>query len=572
MWQISINPPKELQNNEIVFNYPEIYYYYPQALPIEHFDENKLLQTKIDPSPNNDPSQVKAINFCLSRTMSGIQGPPGTGKSQTIVALVDEFLLRNKSLQDPVRIIVTAFSYQALQVLIEKFSHSVYDDGKPSQASKLTRVFLRSDYRDELPRNLANDLVHSTSWKYNGKTKLTSKDRTLEDHMGTRYIIFSVAHQLYNLHEEQKLLPAIFSLDLLIVDEASQLPVDYFMSSLRFINKGEFRLSTLPANYEDSKELMNLEGKFSSMDNLTKVVFVGDHNQLPPVQPVKPPKKLEGVLGSVFSYYFTEQYHNLASKQLEINYRSHEDIVAYTESLGYYQNLSPHKTNAKTIITGTIPQTAGEAIQSVLDPEKIVNAIIHNQNYETSVSVLEASLTMDIILSFFQMIHPQSKEEEIDFWTLEVGVVAPHNAQSRLIIRMIHNELNRLQLTSLDSSELMQALKGTIFSVEKFQGSARTLIIASIGVSSKDQLMAEEEFLYELTRFNVLTSRAKSKFILICSKNFIDYYPNDNEVLENSTKIRYLAVEFCNKEKIVPYNTTNGNFNLLHRWYSKINL
>ena len=358
-------------------------------------------------------------------------------------------------------------------------------------------------------------------------------------------------------------------MDLLIVDEASQLPVDYFMASLRFINKGEFKLTSLPSSYEDSKELSNLQGTFSSTKNLTKVVFVGDHNQLPPVQPVKPPKKLEGVLGSVFSYYFTEQYHNLESKQLEINYRSHEDIVSYTESLGYYQNLTPHKSNAKKVIPGVVPSSALPVIKSVLEPDKVVNAIIHEQNYETSVSLLEASLAMDIILDFFKMINPQSKQEESDFWTQEVGVVAPHNAQSRLIIRMIHNELNRLHLTKLNSSELMQALKGTIFSVEKFQGSARTLIIASIGVSSKDQLMAEEEFLFELTRFNVLTSRARSKFILICSKNFIDYYPNDNEVLENSTKIRHLAIHFCNREETYNYSLDETSFKLQHRWYER---
>ena len=133
---------------------------------------------------------------------------------------------------------------------------------------------------------------------------------------------------------------------------------------------------------------------------------------------------------------------------------------------------------------------------------------------------------------------------------------------------MIHSELNRLELTKLSSSDLMQALKGTIFSVEKFQGSARSLIIGTIGVSSKDQLMAEEEFLYELTRFNVLTSRAKCKFILICSKNFIDYYPSDNEVLENSTKIRNLAINFCNTENSFNFDLNDEEYPVIHRWFN----
>lgn len=569
LWKLSMNAPPTITLNQASFSFPEIYYYLPQVLPVDQTDLTRTLRTQIDPTPNTDSSQVSAINFCLGRIISGIQGPPGTGKSQTIVALVDEFLMRFKDDDEPVRIIITAFSYQALQVLIEKFSESHYVENNPSKASKLKRIFLRSDYRDELPRELANDLVRSSSWKYNGKSRLTTKGMSLEDHIGKRYIIFSVTHQLFNLFEDEKLLPPMFSLDLLIVDEASQLPVDNFMSSLRFINKGFYNFSRLPVTFEDAQELQIIKGTFSSTLNLTKVVFVGDHNQLPPVQPVKPPKKIEGVLGSIFSYYFTEGLHNLESKQLEINYRSNEHIVEFTQSLGYYTNLRAFKTTAHQKITGLIPQDCDPIVQSLLDPDKIVNAVIHNLNFETSVSLLEATLTLQLILNYLAMVNPQTPEDELRFWTQNVGVVAPHNAQSRLIIRMIHSELTRLQLTNLNSSDLMQALKGTIFSVEKFQGSARTLIISTIGVSSKDQLMAEEEFLYELTRFNVLTSRAKSKFILICSRNFIDYYPNDNEVLENSMKIRHLAVNFCNREENYDYKMNDDQYTINHRWYDE---
>ena len=569
LWKISLSVPPDIEIDKANFSFQEIFYYLPQVLPVQKTDLSKRLLTQIDPSPNNDSSQVTAINFCLGRTVSGIQGPPGTGKSQTIVSLVDEYLLRFKQSGDPVRIIITAFSYQALQVLIEKFASSINSDGSASQSSKLKRIFLRSSFREALPPELANDLVRSTSWKYNGQSRLTTGSKTIEDHIGKRYIIFSVTHQLFNLYKDEKMLPATFSLDLLIVDEASQLPVDYFMSSLQFINKGIYNLTRLPHTMADVKELLKIEGTFSSTKNLTKIVFVGDHNQLPPVQSIKPPKKLEGVLGSVFTYYFTENFHNLESKQLEINYRSHEDIVSFTESLGYYTNLRAFEGNAKSEISGPIPSGVSPILQSVLDPHKIVNTIIHNQDFESSVSLIEANLSKDIILTYLVMVNPQTRDDELAFWTQQVGVVAPHNAQSRFIIRMIHSELTRQGLTKLGSSDLMTALKGTIFSVEKFQGSARTLILATIGVSSKDQLMAEEEFLYELTRFNVLTSRARSKFILICSKNFIDYNPNDTEVLENSTKFRNLAVKFCYTEAEFTFNLENNNFPLVHRWFTR---
>jgi superfamily I DNA and/or RNA helicase len=51
------------------------------------------------------------------------------------------------------------------------------------------------------------------------------------------------------------------------------------------------------------------------------------------------------------------------------------------------------------------------------------------------------------------------------------------------------------------------------------------LIIASIGLSDRDQLRKENEFIYNLNRFNVLTSRAKNKVILVCSEEFLEFHP-----------------------------------------------
>ena len=94
----------------------------------------------------------------------------------------------------------------------------------------------------------------------------------------------------------------------------------------------------------------------------------------------------------------------------------------------------------------------------------------------------------------------------------------------------------------------MELLKNTVYSVEKFQGSDRDLIITSIGLSDEDKINAEEEFIFNLNRFNVLTSRAKNKIIFISSNKFLRYIPENRKVLENASKIYTFVEEFCNKE------------------------
>ncbi len=90
IWKIRTNP--ELYwSTHWDFASPSIYLFAPELLfNINELETNQDLLTNIFPAP--DPSQRLAIKSSLNNTISAILGPPGTGKSQTIAALVDEYL------------------------------------------------------------------------------------------------------------------------------------------------------------------------------------------------------------------------------------------------------------------------------------------------------------------------------------------------------------------------------------------------------------------------------------------------------------------------------------------------
>jgi superfamily I DNA and/or RNA helicase len=123
------------------------------------------------------------------------------------------------------------------------------------------------------------------------------------------------------------------------------------------------------------------------------------------------------------------------------------------------------------------------------------------------------------------------------------------------------------ELTHLNYDELMGLLKSTIYSVEKFQGSDRDLIITSIGLSDEDKISKEEDFIYNLNRFNVLTSRAKCKIIFISSNQFLQYIPEERKALENASKVYLYAEDFCNKTmNLTVKNEKNENEEIIFKF------
>jgi DNA polymerase III delta prime subunit len=546
LWKIRSNP-ELFKPSKLDFGAPAIYLFAPDLLfDLKDFYSEEKLTTNIYPKP--DPSQEEAIKNSLDHTISAILGPPGTGKSQTIGALIDEYLCRReKEGKETTRILITSFSYAALKVVIEKIREKSRDkEGKHTLSSQTQLIFLRSEGAIPIKKKSGcrdvDDLVrkYNGAWTFNGESRIVTPTKPLEEQLEDCCIMFANAHQLYHLIDRVK---SDFAFDLICVDEASQLPIDYFMSSLQFVLKRKLNITV-----KDPKkpETLTLE-KPDNYEPLTKVVIVGDNYQLPPVRTISPPKKLETVLSSLFSYYVDG--HGIPSKQLKTNYRSHKDIVEYTSFLGFYQGLKASEKNATKLLDGDINKVEPSWVRSILSPEKVVCSIEHDNEYEIGISLLEANITAQIVTGYYKMVSPKNKLEEIAFWTKNVGVVAPHNAQGRTIIQKILQELT--PLTRLDKSLLMNFLKNTVYSVEKFQGSDRDLIVTSIGLSDVDKISDECDFIFDLNRFNVLTSRAKSKLIFIASKEFLRFIPEKRKAIENTSKINFYVNKFCNQEEIL---------------------
>ncbi|MCH8908785.1 MAG: AAA family ATPase, partial [Candidatus Heimdallarchaeota archaeon] len=247
----NLRPPESLE-----FTIQEILMLAPDLLPIPSIEPVQELLTTVSQTP--DESQAEAIHWALSAPLSLIQGPPGTGKSQTIVAIIDEFLnRRHQEGHTQNRILVSTFSYAAIHVLIENISKSretAEDDevANPTLVANTQKIYLRSSFRgpyvpsSDHPSYQVHDLLkkRGDSWEFDG-TRITPRTGPrLEEFITGDAILFSNAHQLYHLlshgsstrNEDVWVLSNdAFEFDMIIIDEASQYPTTHYLSAIQSI-------------------------------------------------------------------------------------------------------------------------------------------------------------------------------------------------------------------------------------------------------------------------------------------------------------------------------------------------
>ncbi len=88
----------------------------------------------------------------------------------------------------------------------------------------------------------------------------------------------------------------------------------------------------------------------------------------------------------------------------------------------------------------------------------------------------------------------------------EIMVITPYNAQVREI---------EASLAQLGSSEVR------VGTVDKFQGREAPAVIYSMGTSSAEDAPRGMEFLYDLHRLNVATSRARAMAVVMSSPDLV---------------------------------------------------
>jgi DNA replication ATP-dependent helicase Dna2 len=457
-------------------------------------------------------SQIKAIISALTRRLSLLWGPPGTGKSETAASLLVALIAQCKAEGRSVRIAITGPTWVAVDNVMKKL---------PARLLGEDVFFARL-----LSSESSDAAVEPALRPHLTPTKSTNaRCNELLDRLsaGGVTIVGSTAQQLGKLAALRTgELEQLF--DFMLVDEASQMDVAHAIVGFVTLAPG------------------------------ASVTIVGDNLQMAPIHPIDPPLGSEHIVGSIYDFYrnyrFTQTPEGTHSRRidatmLDTSYRSNQEIVDFVATTGYetlrsanptlrMRLLSPIPLDRPIDLPWGMPWSAD--IAKILDPDEPLAAVIHSDPYSSQRNESEAKLVATMVATLSGRLLDEDGEllHGAHLFKKGIGIVTPHRAQQSAVIEFL---IEALQPDSATLDEMIRSVD----TVERFQGQEKLVMLASFGLGDGDQIASEEEFLYDLNRFNVIVSRAKTKIVVVMSRRLVDYLPHDLKALRDSRLLKDFA-------------------------------
>ena len=436
-----------------------------------------------------NPSQERAVNDVLrSKDVMVVHGPPGTGKTTTLVEAIYETLHRES------QVLVCAQSNMAVDWISEKLVDrgvNVLRIGNPTRVNDKMLSFTYERKFESHPdypqlwairkaiRDLRGQKKRGGESYHQKMERLKSRATEIEIRIHTelfgeaRVIASTLVGSANRLLEGQKFAT-------LFIDEAAQALEAACWIPIR---------------------------------RCSRVIFAGDHCQLPPT--IKSLPALKGGLGKTLMERIVENKPEVVAL-LTVQYRMNEDIMRFSSDWFYqgkvesapqikYRGILDYDTPMVWIDTSEM----GEREQFVGESFGRINKA-------------EAELTLKTLQDYFTKIgKTRILEEQID-----VGVISPYRAQVQYLRSLVKKR------------EFFKPYRRliTINTVDGFQGQERDVILISL-VRSNDE--GQIGFLRDLRRMNVAITRARMKLIILGDKTTMTHHPFYKKLYEYVEGLKY---------------------------------
>jgi uncharacterized protein len=177
---------------------------------------------------------------------------------------------------------------------------------------------------------------------------------------------------------------------------------------------------------------------------------------------------------------------------LDCTYRMHPRLCDFTSGVFYDGRLLGAPGLDRQSIEGSVPVPTAAGLHVV--------EVDHHGN--TNSSLEEAAEVARIVGHLLSCTWTDRDGTPAPMTTDRIKVITPYNAQ----VREIDRALARAQITGVQ-----------VGTVDKFQGREAPAVIYSMATSSAEDAPRGLEFLFDLHRLNVATSRAKALGIVVAS-------------------------------------------------------
>ena len=415
--------------------------------------------------PYLNKTQEEAVNRVLrAKDVAIVHGPPGTGKTTTLVEAIYETLRREP------QVMVCAQSNMAVDWISEKLVDRgvpVLRIGNPTRVNDKMLSFTyerrfesHPDY--ELLWAIRKAIRQLREHRKRGDEKYHQKMERLRDRANELEIRINA--QLFG--------------------EARVIACTLVGSGHRLLDGQKF--GTL---FIDEAAQALEAACWIPLRRCQRVVFAGDHCQLPPT--VKSIAALKAGLGTTLLERIALQKPEVVTL-LRVQYRMNEEIMRFSSDWFYSGQVeSAPEVKYRSILDLDVPMEWVEA--DGLD--------VHEEFVGESfgrINKAEAELTLQTLQQYFERIGKTRVLNE----RLDVGVISPYRAQVQYLRQLLRKREYFKPFRSLI----------TVNTVDGFQGQERDIIVISL-VRSNDE--GEIGFLRDLRRMNVAITRARMKLIIL---------------------------------------------------------
>lgn len=443
-------------------------------------------------------SQNRALNSCLSANdISIIHGPPGTGKTTTLIQAILQ-TLRTEN-----QILVCAPSNAAVDLIAEKLGEYPIDVvriGHPARVNNEilsktleVKVSKHSRYKEFKILKKRSAEYHNLAHKYKRNFGPAEREQ--------KRLLFSEAKRF---SAEANLLYDYIKNDILIKTRV-------IATTLVGANNPAIQKMHFPIVFIDEAAQGMEPATWIPIIKADKVVFAGDHCQLPPTI-----KSFEAAKKGLSSTLFEKAIQrNNADVMLAEQYRMNFQIMGFSNRLFYKNELKANiHVHDWLIFPEDLPvefiDTAGcgfheqfnKENKSAFNPEEMNLLFKHLDQYLVGVQTLKLLDTID-----------------------RIGIISPYKAQ---VSQMQEN----LEINQALADEFKHLV--SINTIDAFQGQERDIIYISL-VRSNEK--SEIGFLSDTRRMNVAITRARKKLVIFGDSGTIGNHSFYNAFLDYVNEI-----------------------------------